>query len=174
MVSRFQARFGDRVAALHSALSDGEKYDEWRRIVRGEASIVIGARSAIFAPFDDIGIIIIDEEHSDSYKQSDPSPRYSAKDIALRRAKYHNCSVIMGSATPSLEAMARAQKGVFKLLTLKHRVNGKELPNINIVDMNEESKKVIGHFSKILLTEISKRLEKKEQVILLLNRRGYS
>ncbi len=174
MVSRFQARFGDRVAALHSALSDGEKYDEWRRIVRGEASIVIGARSAIFAPFDDIGIIIIDEEHSDSYKQSDPSPRYSAKDIALRRAKYHNCSVIMGSATPSLEAMARAQKGVFKLLTLKHRVNGKELPNINIVDMNEESKKVIGHFSKILLTEIAKRLEKKEQVILLLNRRGYS
>ena len=116
MVSRFQARFGDRVAALHSALSDGEKYDEWRRIVRGEASIVIGARSAIFAPFDDIGIIIIDEEHSDSYKQSDPSPRYSAKDIALRRAKYHNCSVIMGSATPSLEAMARAQKGVFLLI----------------------------------------------------------
>ena len=98
-----------------------------------------------------------------TYKQSDPSPRYSAKDIALRRAKYHNCSVIMGSATPSLEAMARAQKGVFKLLTLKHRVNGKELPNINIVDMNEESKKVIGHFSKILLAEIAKRLEKKNK-----------
>ena len=119
MVSRFQNRFGDKIAAIHSALSDGEKYDEWRRIYRGEASIVIGARSAIFAPLKNIGVIIIDEEHSDSYKQSDPNPRYSAKDIALIRAKYHNCSVIFGSATPSLEAMARANKGVYKLLSLQ-------------------------------------------------------
>ena len=114
MVNRFQNRFGDKIAAIHSALSDGEKYDEWRRIYRGEASIVIGARSAIFAPLKNIGVIIIDEEHSDSYKQSDPNPRYSAKDIALIRGKYHDCSVIFGSATPSLETMARAKKGVYQ------------------------------------------------------------
>lgn len=174
MVRRFQERFGKRIAALHSGLSDGEKYDEWRRIVRGEASIVIGARSAIFAPFNNLGIIIIDEEHSDSYKQSDPSPRYNAKDIALIRAKYHNCPLVMGSATPSLEAMARALKGVYKLLELPERVNGKKLPNINIVDMNQELRKVKGHFSRVLIDAINKRLDNHEQVILLLNRRGYS
>lgn len=112
MVLRFQKRFGDNIAAIHSALSDGEKYDEWRRIVKGEAKIVIGARSAIFAPLNNIGMIIIDEEHSDSYKQDDSNPRYNAKDIALLRGKYHNCPVIMGSATPSLEVFARAKKGV--------------------------------------------------------------
>ena len=174
MVRRFQERFGKRIAALHSGLSDGEKYDEWRRIIRGEASIVIGARSAIFAPLDNIGIIIIDEEHSDSYKQSDPSPRYNAKDIALIRSKYHNCPLVMGSATPSLEAMARARKGVYKLLELPERVNGKTLPKINIVDMNQELRKVKGHFSRVLIDEINKRLDVHEQVILLLNRRGYS
>ena len=174
MVSRFQARFGDNIAAIHSGLSDGERYDEYRRIVRGEVSIVIGARSAIFVPLKNIGIIIIDEEHSDSYKQSDPSPRYNAKDIALIRAKKHNCSVVMGSATPSLEAMARAMKGVFKLLELPNRVNGKKLPNIEIIDMNQEIRRVKGHFSRQLVNEINKRLERSEQVILLLNRRGYS
>ena len=174
MVERFQKRFGDNIAALHSALSDGEKYDEWRRISRGEASIVIGARSAIFAPLKNIGIIIIDEEHSDSYKQSDSNPRYSAKDIALIRGKYHNCSVVMGSATPSLEVMARAQKGVYKLLSLPNRVNGKRLPLVRIIDMNDEIKRSKGHFSRNLITSISDKLEKKEQIILLLNRRGYS
>ena len=127
MVSRFQQRFGEMIAAIHSALSDGEKYDEWRRICRGEARIVIGARSAIFAPLKNIGVIIIDEEHSDSYKQSDPNPRYSAKDVAIIRSEYHNCPVIFGSATPSLEVMARACKGVYKLLSLPNRVNGKKL-----------------------------------------------
>lgn len=174
MVLRFQKRFGDNIAAIHSALSDGEKYDEWRRIVKGEAKIVIGARSAIFAPLKNIGMIIIDEEHSDSYKQDDSNPRYSAKDVALIRAKYHDCSLIMGSATPSLEAFARAKKGVFKLLELPNRINGKELPKINIIDMNEIIKKTKGHFSEELLAAISLRLKKKEQVILLLNRRGYS
>ena len=174
MVNRFKKRFGERIAALHSALSDGEKYDEWRRIIKKEAKIVIGARSAIFAPFDDIGVIIVDEEHSDSYKQSDPNPRYNAKDIAFLRAKYHNCSVILGSATPSLESMARAKKGVFKYLSLPERVNGHSLPNVSIVDMNKEMKKSTGHFSNILINEINSRLEKKEQIILLLNRRGYS
>ena len=174
MVLRFQKRFGDNIAAIHSALSDGEKYDEWRRIVKGEAKIVIGARSAIFAPLKNIGMIIIDEEHSDSYKQDDSNPRYSAKDVAIIRAKYHDCPLIMGSATPSLEAFARAKKGVFKLLELPNRINGKSLPKINIIDMNEIIKKTKGHFSEELLDAISLRLEKKEQVILLLNRRGYS
>lgn len=174
MVERFQNRFGDNIAALHSALSDGEKYDEWRRIERGEAVIVIGARSAIFAPLDNIGMIIIDEEHSDSYKQSDSNPRYNAKDIALVRAKYHNCPVIFGSATPSLEIMARAQKGVYKYLSLPNRVNGKKLPLVRIIDMNEEIKKSKGHFSRNLITAIADKLKKGEQIILLLNRRGYA
>ena len=174
MVDRFQKRFGDKIAALHSALSDGEKYDEWRRIARGEASIVIGARSAIFAPLKNIGVIIIDEEHSDSYKQDDSNPRYSAKDVAIDRAKYHKCPVIMGSATPSLESMARADKGVYKLLSLPNRVNGKKLPVVRIVDMNEEIKNSEGHFSRNLITSIGTKLERNEQVILLLNRRGYS
>lgn len=174
MVLRFQKRFGDNIAAIHSALSDGEKYDEWRRIVSGEAKIVIGARSAIFAPLNNIGMIIIDEEHSDSYKQDDSNPRYNAKDIALLRGKYHNCPVIMGSATPSLEVFARAKKGVFKLLELPNRINGKSLPHINIVDMNEMISKTKGHFSPVLLEAISARLLKNEQIILLLNRRGYS
>ena len=174
MIERFERRFGKRIAAIHSGLSDGEKYDEYRRIARGEASIVIGARSAVFAPLDNIGIIIIDEEHSDSYKQSDPSPRYHARDIAILRSKYHKCSVLLGSATPSLESMARARKGVYKLLSLPHRVNGKELPVVNIIDMNKEIRKVKGHFSLELVDAIRSRLEKNEQVILLLNRRGYS
>ena len=174
MVLRFQKRFGDNIAAIHSALSDGEKYDEWRRIVSGEAKIVIGARSAIFAPLNNIGMIIIDEEHSDSYKQDDSNPRYNAKDIALLRGKYHNCPVIMGSATPSLEVFARAKKGVFKLLELPNRINGKGLPKINIIDMNEMISKTKGHFSPVLLEAINDRLLKNEQIILLLNRRGYS
>lgn len=174
MVERFQRRFGDNIAALHSALSDGEKYDEWRRIVRGEASIVIGARSAIFAPLDNIGMIIIDEEHSESYKQSDSNPRYSAKDVAMMRGKYHDCPVILGSATPSLEAMARSQKGTYEYLSLPNRVNGKKLPLVRIIDMNEEIKKSCGHFSRNLVTSINDKLEKDEQVILLLNRRGYA
>ncbi len=178
MVLRFQRRFGDNIAAIHSALSEGEKYDEWRRIVSHQAKIVIGARSAIFAPLDNIGMIIVDEEHSDSYKQDDSNPRYDAKDMAIARAKYHDCPVILGSATPSLEAFARAGKGVFKLLELPNRINGKNLPSIKIVDMNEVMKKnasnMLGHFSKDLLEAIDKRLLKNEQVILLLNRRGYS
>ena len=154
MVERFQKRFGDNIAALHSALSDGEKYDEWRRIFRGEASIVIGARSAIFAPLKNIGMIIIDEEHSESYKQSDTNPRYNAKDIALIRGRYHNCPVVMGSATPSLEVMARAQKGNYRYLSLPNRVNGKKMPLVRIIEMNEEFKKSRGHFSRNLITSI--------------------
>ena len=174
MVNRFQSRFGDKIAALHSALSDGEKYDEWRRIARGEASIVIGARSAIFAPLQNIGIIIVDEEHSDSYKQSDSNPRYSAIDIAIKRSKYHNSKLILGSATPRLESFARANKGVYHLLELPNRVNGHALPKVTIVDLGKEMRKSIGHFSNTLIEAIKERVERREQVILLLNRRGYS
>lgn len=174
MVEQFSNRFGNQVAALHSALSEGEKYDEWRRIARGEASIVIGARSAIFAPLKNIGIIIMDEEHSDSYKQGDKSPRYHARDIAIWRAKYHSCPVLLGSATPSLESMARAEKGVYQLLVLKERVNGKSLPNVEIIDMNKEAKGGTSHITNRLLGEVSSCIDRGEQAILFLNRRGFS
>lgn len=174
MVEQFSNRFGNQIAALHSALSEGEKYDEWRRIARGEASIVIGARSAIFAPLKNIGIIIMDEEHSDSYKQGDKSPRYHARDIAIWRAKYHSCPVLLGSATPSLESMARAEKGVYQLLVLKERVNGKSLPNVEIIDMNKEAKNGTSHITNRLLSEVSSCIDRREQAILFLNRRGFS
>ena len=173
MIERFSARFGTRIALLHSALSDGEKYDEWRRIERGEVDIVIGARSAIFAPLKSIAYIIIDEEHSDSYKQEN-NPRYDAKEIAKIRGQYHCAKVIMGSATPTLESYARAKKNVYHLLYLPNRVGGGTLPHVNIIDMNEEMKKVKGHFSKPLINALDRTLKKKEQAILLLNRRGYS
>ena len=172
MIDRFKKRF-DNIATLHSGLSDGEKYDEWRRINNGEVSIVIGARSAVFAPLKNLGIIIIDEEHSDSYKQ-DSNPRYNAKDIAFLRGEYNNCVVVLGSATPSLESYARAVKGNYKLVELLNRVNGKDLPLVKLIDMNEEKKKTYSYFSEELLLSIRNRISLGEQVILLLNRRGYS
>ena len=173
MIHRFHKRFGDAIATIHSGLSDGERYDEWRKIVRGEVSIVIGARSAIFAPLSNLGIIIVDEEHSDSYKQSDSNPRYQAKDIALLRGKYHHASVVFGSATPSLETMARVPK-LYELLELPHRINGKELPKVTVVDMNQAFKETRGHFSLTLMNSIMEKTSRGEQVILLLNRRGYA
>lgn len=174
MVEQFSNRFGNQIAALHSALSDGEKYDEWRRIARGEASIVIGARSAIFAPLKNIGVIIMDEEHSDSYKQGDKDPRYHARDIAIWRGKYHCCPVVLGSATPSLESMARANKGVYQLLVLDKRVNGRSLPDVEIIDMNREAKNSFSHLTQVLLDEIKHCIDRGEQTILFLNRRGFS
>ncbi|MBS4207674.1 primosomal protein N' [Bacillus sp. FJAT-50079] len=174
MVERFKSRFGNDVAVLHSGLSNGEKYDEWRKIQRKEAKVVVGARSAIFAPFENIGIIIIDEEHETSYKQEE-APRYHARDVAIQRAMHHRCPVILGSATPSLESFARAKKGVYELLTLSKRMNNKGLPPVSIVDMREEMRN--GNrsmFSKLLFEKIVSNLEKKEQTILFLNRRGHS
>ncbi len=172
MVSQFKTRFGESVAILHSRLSEGEKYDEYRKIATGKVHIVVGARSAVFAPFKNIGVIIIDEEHTASYKQ-DNNPKYNAIDIAIERAKYHNAKVILGSATPSLESYAKAIKGLYTLVELKNRVNSYELPEVEIVDMNLEKHK--GNiFSQRLISEIGKRLDKHEQIILLLNRRGYS
>lgn len=140
MVNHFKGRFGNEVAVLHSGLSVGEKYDEWRKIQRGEAKVVVGARSSIFAPVTNIGVIIIDEEHEGSYKQ-DESPRYHARDMALWRSLYHQCPVILGSATPSLESRARAQKKVYTLLELTERANRKALPEVEVVDMRDELKK---------------------------------
>ncbi len=174
IVSRFQNRFTDSIAILHSRLSDGEKYDEWRKIARGEVKIVIGARSAIFAPLKNIGVIIIDEEHTDSYKQDSCNPKYHALDIAKWRGKYHHCPVVLGSATPTLETYARAKKNVYQLIELNQRVNHRSLPEIQIIDMNQERKKMVGNFSCSLISAMQDTLEKKEQVILLLNRRGYS
>ncbi|HET6872940.1 MAG TPA: primosomal protein N', partial [Sporolactobacillaceae bacterium] len=174
MVDRFKGRFGSAVAVLHSGLSQGEKFDEWRKIHRGEVDVVVGARSAIFAPFSKLGVIIIDEEHETSYKQEE-TPRYHAKDVAIFRGNYHHCPIILGSATPSLESFARAQKGVYQLLTLKGRVNQKGMPPVQIVDMRDELRE--GNrsiFSKLLLSKLQERLEKGEQSVLLLNRRGYS
>jgi len=171
IVEKFKKRFGN-VAILHSGLSNGEKYDEWRKIERGEVNIVIGARSAIFAPLSNIGIIIIDEEHSDTYKQEN-SPMYNAIDIALYRSKTHNCPLILGSATPSIESYTRANNGIYELLEMKNRVNN-NMPKITLVDMKEEIKNKNRILSKILKDKIKDRLEKKEQIIILLNRRGYT
>src|SRR5699024_1605794 len=137
MVQRFKGRFGSNVAVLHSALSAGEKYDEWRKIQRKDVQVVVGARSAIFAPFENIGIIIMDEEHETTYKQ-EVQPRYHARDVAIKRAVNHSCPVILGSATPALESFARAQKGVYQLATLSKRTNEKGMPEVEVVDMREE------------------------------------
>ena len=159
IIKRFTSYFSN-IAVLHSGLSDGEKYDEWRKINEGKVNIVIGARSAIFAPLKNIGVIIIDEEHSQTYKQEN-NPRYNAIDIAKERCKYHNCPLILGSATPSLESFARAKKN-------------NTMPKVEIIDMNKEFKKASGYFSNALIDQIKETLERKEQVILFLNRRGYS
>ncbi|KFZ27257.1 MAG: Primosomal protein N' [Candidatus Izimaplasma bacterium HR2] len=174
MVSRFKGRFKDNVAVLHSGLSIGEKYDEWRKIRRKEVKVVVGARSAIFAPFTNLGIIIIDEEHTDSYKQS-VIPTYHAKDVAIMRAKYYNIPLVLGSATPSVESYYKALNNEYTLLEINNRANKTSLPKVYIEDMRYEFKG--GNrsiFSKRLDELITDRLNKKEQVMLLLNRRGHS
>lgn len=173
IINRFYSRFGSDVAIFHSALSDGEKYDEYLKILRDEVKIVIGTRSAIFTPIKRLGIIIIDEEHSETYKQ-DTTPRYHALDMAKFRSHYNHIPLILGSATPSFESMARAKKGVYEYISMPNRVGSAHLPLISLVDMSLEMKKRNLIFSDLLRTKISDRLSKKEQVILLLNRRGYS
>ncbi|MEC0306367.1 primosomal protein N' [Paenibacillus lautus] len=179
MVERFKARFGDRVAVMHSRLSDGERYDEWRKIREGRASVVVGARSAVFAPFDRLGLIIMDEEHEGSYKQEE-TPKYHARDVAIHRARLTGAAVILGSATPSLEsyhaARSQAQDDFAPhLLEMPSRALGNKLPEVQVVDMREELRE--GNrsmFSRSLHAAISTRLERGEQTVLLLNRRGYS
>lgn len=173
IVDRFVTKFGSDIAILHSGLNEYEKYDEYRKILSGKVKIVVGARSAIFAPLKNIGIIVIDEEHTSTYKQ-DNNPRYHARDVAMLRGKYHQCPIILGSATPSLESFARALNNVYELLTLTKRAGSGSLPSIEIVDMKEESRSGNFVLSKVLIDKIWSRLRKNEQVILLLNRRGYS
>ena len=174
MVNRVVGRFGDQVAVLHSGLSNGERYDEWTRIENHAVKVVVGARSAVFAPLDQIGLIIIDEEHEASYKQDD-NPRYHARDVALWRAQVNKCPVVLGSATPSLESRARAEKGVYTLIRMKKRINNQTLPHVEIVDMRDaENSAVKGDFSPALTTGLQNTLAKHEQAIVLLNRRGYS
>ncbi len=172
--SRFIGRFGERVAVLHSRLSNGERFDQWHRIQKGDADIVIGPRSAVFAPVKKLGLLIIDEEHSDSYK-SDTAPRYHAREVAQKRTELANCPLILGSATPSLESFFQAQKGNYKLLSLPSRVLDRKMPEVHIVDMRDELKN--GNrtiFSELLRSAIDDRLQKRQQIILFLNRRGHS
>ena len=173
IVSIFYQNFGSDVAILHSGLSNKEKYEEYIKILNNEIKIVIGTRSAIFAPLKNIGIIIIDEEHSDTYKQEN-TPRYHARDIAMHRCEFNRCPLILGSATPSLESMARAKKNVYELVTLKNRANNLPLPEVSIVDMKTELEKRNFTISELLDKKIKECLDKGEQVILLLNRRGFS
>lgn len=174
MVARVRERFQNQVAVLHSGLSTGERFDEWRRIMRHQAQVVVGARSAAFAPLPNIGVMILDEEHESSYKQED-MPRYHAREVLLHRAKTHHCPVVMGSATPSLESRARAQKGVYDLVTLTKRPQQAQLPQVQILDMRQEAKYPgKTSFSLKLVHALKQRLENHEQSLLLLNRRGYA
>ena len=174
MVSNFKARFGDFVALLHSGLSAGEKFDEWKRIFSGQAKIVIGARSAIFAPIENLGIIIIDEEHEQSYI-SESNPRYFTHDIAKFRAKQNNCPLVLGSATPSIESYKKAIDGDYNLVELPVRANGKELPAIQIVDMIGELRRGnSGIFSAQLIADLNEVVTQKKQAMMFINRRGFS
>jgi len=175
-VERFTSRFGkDKVAVLHSALVGSKRYGEWKRIKDGEAKIVVGARSAVFSPVKNLGLIIIDEEHETSYKQED-SPRYHARDVAIMRARLSNCPVILGSATPSLESYYLAEKGKIELIELTKRIDDKNLPNVKVVDMRMElaTRKKLVMFSRVLIDHVQKALDKKQQVMIFLNRRGFS
>ena len=174
-VRRFASRFGDKVAVLHSALSDGERYDEWHRIRTGAARVVVGPRSAVFAPVKDLGLIVVDEEHDTSYKQ-DETPRYNARDVAVMRGVFENCKVVLGSATPSLETWFNAQRGKYVLASMAARVAGHPMPTVHLVNLEEESEAYASApiFSKFLLDAIAERNRRGEQTILFLNRRGYS
>lgn len=172
---RFKARFGELTAVIHSGLSSGEKLDQWTQISSGQKRVVIGARSAIFAPADDVGIIIVDEEHEQSYKQDSP-PRYNARDMAVVRSNLENCPVVLGSATPSVETWRNTETGKFEKLTLLKRANNSNLPEVSVYDLkkSKKDKGVYKFISYFLASEIHKTLEKKEQVLLFLNRRGFS
>ncbi len=173
---RFKAVFGDKIAVLHSGMAVSERVNTWRRIRQGELAIVIGARSSIFAPLENVGVIIVDEEHEPSYKQNDPSPRYSGRDAAIMRAQLEQCPVILGSATPSLESIYNAEIKNFRKVSLTQRIDGATLPQIELVDMREERRtgNAFGTISASLLDAIIDRVGKKEGTILFLNRRGYA
>jgi primosomal protein N' (replication factor Y) len=174
MVERFKGRFGKDITVFHSKLSDGERLDEWLRVKEGKVKVAIGARSAIFLPFEKLGLIIIDEEHEASYK-SDSDPKYNAREIGEIKTSLDNCKLVLGSATPSIETFYRCNKGEIELITLNKRADGASMPKIEIVDMREElANNNRSIFSRRLFEEIQQRLAKREQIILFLNRRGFS
>ncbi len=174
-IERFQSRFGDQIAVLHSHLSDGERHDEWHRIRDGEARVVIGARSAVFAPVVNLGLIVVDEEHEPSYKQAE-APRYHARDVAVMRGHITGCTVVLGSATPAMESWDNTRKGKYNLAVLPRRADSRKMPAMRIIDMRIEAERT-GHvnvFSQDLLNAIQVRIDEGEQTMLFLNRRGYS
>jgi len=174
MMSRFNSRFPNNVAVLHSGLTDGERFDEWDRIFNGEAKVILGARSAIFAPIENLGVIIIDEEHDSSYV-SESNPRFETHSVAEFRARYNKCPLILGSATPSIETSKKAKDGIYTLVELPERINGLEMPKIEIVDMvNEIMEGNTTPFSKPLLANLNKAIDNKKQSILFINRRGFA
>ncbi|WP_294402237.1 primosomal protein N' [uncultured Clostridium sp.] len=174
MIERFKGRFGEDVALFHSRLSDGERFDEWYRIKEGKARLVIGARSALFLPLKNLGLIIIDEEHENTYK-SDQNPKYHTREVSEFICKLKKCRLVLGSATPSIETYYKAVNGDYKLIEMKNRVNGKQMPRMEIVDMREELKsRNLSLFSRKLYNAINNTLNEKKQIILFLNRRGYS
>ena len=174
-VRRFAGRFGQKVAVLHSALSDGERYDEWHRIRTGEARVVVGPRSAVFAPVKDLGLVVVDEEHDSSYKQ-DETPRYNARDVAVMRARLEGARVVLGSATPSLESWLNVKRGKFAIASIPARVAGRALPAVHVVDMEDEQARTgrLPIYSDALAEAVRSRLARGEQTILFLNRRGFS
>lgn len=174
-VERFRSRFEDNIAILHHRLSKGERFDEWHKIRRGKASIIIGARSAIFSPLPNLGLVIVDEEHEGSYKQTEEAPCYNARDVAVMRGFLKGCTVLLGSATPSLESFQNAQNGKYTLSKLLKRADSAKLPQVTIVDMNaeQEKNKSLHTFSPLLLKKIEEATSRGEQSILFLNRRGY-
>ncbi len=175
MAGQMYAAFGDEVALLHSGLTPDERAEQWHRIRRGAARVVVGTRSAVFAPIANLGLIIVDEEHDSSYKQEE-TPRYHARDVAVMRAKFSGCTVVLGSATPSLESWSNAERGRYALIQMRHRVMNRPLPAVELIDMREEFAAVLKEeiFSRALIGETQATLDRGEQVILLLNRRGYS
>lgn len=176
ITSRFYNTFGDITTVIHSRMSLGERYDAWRGIIRGKYKVVIGPRSALFAPLKNVGIIVVDEEHDHSYKQWEMIPKYHARDAAVVKASISNCPVVLGSATPSLESMHNAVEGKYKLIELPERIDNAQMPDIRLVDLTVEKKKgkLDNIFSNVLIDHIFDRLKKKQNVILLQNRRGFS
>ena len=176
LIDRFDIVFPDMLAVFHSRLSDGERYDAWRSVLTGKTKIVIGARSALFAPLQNLGLIIVDEEHENSYKQETAMPYYQARDAALMRAKIENATIILGSATPSIESFHNAKLGKYKLLEIKQRADNAKLPEIQLIDMISARKngQVIDNFSKTLIDKLKEKVSKKEGVILFQNKRGFA
>lgn len=176
IITRLQKHFGEQVLVYHSKYNENERTEVWRKVMTGEPLVVLGARSALFLPFGELGLVIIDEEHDTSYKQYDPAPRYNARETALYLAHLHHAKTLLGSATPSLESYYNAQQGKYGLVTLTERFGGIQLPEITLVDVKDEQhkKRMKSYFSQVLLDHIAAALEKKEQVILFQNRRGFS